>query len=94
MSEPAAGSWTARLRVTVSDPSLAEWLERALRPEAAREVPRTRATVGRGPDGSVEVSVSALDSGALRAAMNTYLGWIHLALSTAETARAAGGVRA
>jgi tRNA threonylcarbamoyladenosine modification (KEOPS) complex Pcc1 subunit len=36
------------------------------------------------------LSISARDSGAMRAALNTYLGWVHLSLATAQAARRSG----
>ena len=86
-----AGAWTARIRVDRPDGPSADRLERALGPEAAREVPRSRARISR-PEGTrVEIEVIADDSGALRAAMNTYLGWIALALRADAGAGAAQG---
>jgi len=79
--------WTATVEVRVDDPTVADWIEQALRPEAAREVPRAHAELKRGRGGSLELSISARDSGAMRAALNTYLGWLHLSLATAKTAR-------
>ncbi len=81
-------AWTARITVQLTDDALAERLERALGPEATREVPRARAEVSRGPPSRVAIDVRASDAGALRAAMNTYLGWVQLALATVEAARA------
>jgi len=42
------------------------------------------------------LSISARDSGAMRAALNTYLGWVHLSLATARAAssREGDGLRA
>ena len=79
---PVGGEWTATLTVRLGAPRLAEWLERALRPEASREVPRARAEIRRADPSSVEVAISARDVGALRAALNTYLGWVQLSLAT------------
>jgi tRNA threonylcarbamoyladenosine modification (KEOPS) complex Pcc1 subunit len=77
-------TWTATVTLQLTDPQLTAWVERALRPEAAREVPRSRAEVRPAASGGLELSISARDSGAMRAALNTYLGWIHLALATAR----------
>jgi len=77
--------WTATVEVRTRTPELAEWIERSLRPEAAREVPRARANLRRIPEG-LAVQISARDSGAMRAALNTYLGWVHLSIETARTA--------
>jgi tRNA threonylcarbamoyladenosine modification (KEOPS) complex Pcc1 subunit len=87
MSRPD-GPWTATLSVVLPDSREAEWLASALGPESAREVPRARASVNRRDATTVEVLVHAADAGAMRAALNTYLGWIDLTLATARTARA------
>jgi len=80
-------AWTATIRVRVDSPSVVDWVEQALGPEASREVPRARAELHRGTGPSLELSISARDSGAMRAALNTYLGWIHLSLATARAAQ-------
>lgn len=85
MTEPSF-TWTATVRVRVEDPAVTDWLEQALRPEASREVPRAHADLRRGTGRSLELIISARDSGAMRAALNTYLGWIHLSLATAREA--------
>jgi len=78
--------WSAVISVRLPREAVADWLERALRPEAAREVPRAHAEVRRaGPD-TVEIALTARDTGSVRAAMNTYLGWVHLALATVARA--------
>ena len=79
--------WRATIVVRAPEASIASHLERALNPEAAREVPRSTAAVHRRPDGRVEIEISARDSGAMRAALNTYLGWVHLAVAAARVAR-------
>ena len=89
-----AEPWQAAIAVRVESPEIAEWLLRALVPEATREVPRARAQVRRSGDRSVEVLVAGRDSGALRAALNTYLGWVHLALATAQVAETGSRARA
>ncbi len=86
MTEPPA-AWTASVRIRIDDPVVLDWLEQALRPEASREVPRAHAELRRGEGSSLELSITARDSGAMRAALNTYLGWIHLSLATAKAAR-------
>lgn len=88
MSEPTV--WTARIRVNVADPRLAERLERTMWPEAEREVPRARAELRRPREDTVELVLVAGDSGAARAALNTYLGWIQLALDAAHAAVGTG----
>ncbi len=79
--------WRATVRVRPAGLSTAHWLTKALAPEAAREVPRARATLRELPDGGHENSVEAADAGAMRAAINTYLGWVDLALATLRAAR-------
>jgi len=78
--------WSATVRLATGDRELAGWLERALRPEAAREVPRARTAVRR-TGATVELRMEASDAGAMRAALNTYLGWVALSLATARAAR-------
>lgn len=78
--------WTASVTVRTQRTGLLEWLEQAIGPEASREVPRAHAELRRTSGPSLELTVSARDSGALRAALNTYLGWIHLSLATARAA--------
>jgi len=81
--------WTAVITVRLPREPLALWLERALTPEASREVPRARAEVRRPSVHTVEIALTARDTGSVRAAMNTYLGWVHLALETVARATAA-----
>ena len=83
------GSWTARLHLERASEASAERLARTLAPEASREVPRASSTVRRGGDASVEVVVRARDTGALRAALNTFLGWAQLASETERVAEGA-----
>ncbi len=78
--------WTARVTVRLADPALRVWLHSSLGPEASREVPRARASVSSPDAATVEVAISARDVGAMRAALNTYLGWVDLALRTGRTA--------
>jgi tRNA threonylcarbamoyladenosine modification (KEOPS) complex Pcc1 subunit len=87
MSEPPP-PWRATITVRARDPAFARSLERALRPEASREVPRARAELRSASGGELELTITASDTGAMRAALNTYLGWIHLAAATARTAHA------
>ncbi|HYA57909.1 MAG TPA: KEOPS complex subunit Pcc1 [Thermoplasmata archaeon] len=82
-----AEPWTARISVRPGRAEVAEWLARALGPEATREVPRAHAKVSRPAPDVVEVAIRAADAGAMRAALNTYLGWVQLSLTTAEVAR-------
>jgi tRNA threonylcarbamoyladenosine modification (KEOPS) complex Pcc1 subunit len=80
--------WAATVRIRTGRVDRARWLTAALSPEASREVPRARTTVRRS-GAEVELRVSASDAGAMRAALNTYLGWV--ALSLATLGAAAGG---
>ncbi|MGA8664840.1 MAG: KEOPS complex subunit Pcc1 [Thermoplasmata archaeon] len=81
MSAPVA-EWTATISVRAPTEQVAGWLERALAPEATREVPRAKAQLGRPQPTVVEIVIQARDTGSLRAALNTYLGWVHLSLAT------------
>jgi tRNA threonylcarbamoyladenosine modification (KEOPS) complex Pcc1 subunit len=78
--------WRAVVTVRTQSDRLAAMLERSLRPEADREVPRARAALRRPFPSTVELAITARDSGALRAALNTYLGWVSLSLATHGTA--------
>jgi tRNA threonylcarbamoyladenosine modification (KEOPS) complex Pcc1 subunit len=82
---PDSAPWTATVTVTTRHDRLAAMLESSLRPEAQREVPRTRAELRRPHANTVELEISARDSGAMRAALNTYLGWVHLSLATVRS---------
>ena len=84
MSRPRA-AWTATVRLRTGRGALGRWLEQALSPEAAREVPRARTALHRDPHG-LELRVEADDAGAMRAALNTYLGWVALSLATLRAA--------
>lgn len=81
-----AGPWSAHLTVHRPDRGSAERLRAALTPEADREVPRARARIEPGATDRLELRVEAADSGALRAALNTYLGWVSLVVATEERA--------
>jgi len=83
-------AWNATITVRAEASSVLDWLERSLRPEASREVPRARAELVRGTGNAIELTIFARDSGAMRAALNTYLGWVHLALATARAADRSG----
>jgi len=85
MSAPVE-PWTATVTVRPGSKALVAMLERALRPEAEREVPRARSAVRRTADDALELEIRARDSGAMRAALNTHLGWIQLSLATARSA--------
>jgi tRNA threonylcarbamoyladenosine modification (KEOPS) complex Pcc1 subunit len=80
-----APAWRATVTVTAPDDSFARSLERALQPEVRREVPRARAELTPVAGGRLEIAITAGDTGAMRAALNTYLGWIHLAAETVRS---------
>ena len=82
---PRTPTWDGTVRLEAGTTRLARWLEQALAPEAAREVPRAR-TVLRRRGSAIELRIRAADAGAMRAAMNTYLGWIALSLATVRAA--------
>jgi tRNA threonylcarbamoyladenosine modification (KEOPS) complex Pcc1 subunit len=84
------GPWSATISVRCENPQLVGWVERSLRPEAAREVPRASAELETASPDTVVITISAHDSGALRAALNTYLGWVELSLATARAAVSKG----
>ncbi len=93
--KPGAAGWSATLTVTTTGrPELVRWVARALSPEAARELPRAEASVRVSGRHALTIAVRAADAGSMRAALNTYLGWVHLSLATALAAgadRPAGG---
>jgi tRNA threonylcarbamoyladenosine modification (KEOPS) complex Pcc1 subunit len=90
MRSAAGGEWRAAVRVHTGDPASAERLRRALLPESRREVPRARSRVRAVAGDLVEIRIVARETGALRAALNTYLGWTDLAAATEKAARVVG----
>ncbi|MDR1690613.1 MAG: hypothetical protein LBR42_02055 [Candidatus Methanoplasma sp.] len=66
--------FTAEIRITSED---AEGIISALSPEAGRELPRTKASVGT-EDGAGVIKLSATDASAMRAALNSYLECIRI----------------
>lgn len=78
--------WDASIRVRRPTRSDAERLAHALAPEATREVPCARAKLVRPDPRSVEIRITAGDTSACRAALNTYLAWVGLVLSTERAA--------
>jgi len=64
----------------------ADIVRRALAPEAGREVPRASVAVT-GSGSRVVFTITALDTGALRAAINSYLRWVDVAARVREGAR-------
>jgi tRNA threonylcarbamoyladenosine modification (KEOPS) complex Pcc1 subunit len=85
--------WSATFTVHLDSPEAAERLFRSLGPEAAREVPKTSATISLPTPTTLAIEVRASDAGALRAAANTYLGWVDLAGASEAVARAAERAR-
>ena len=85
MKDPPAG-WVARIQVHLSNANGAERLARTLTPEATREVPRARTSVVRDGETSVEIRLFARDTSSLRAAVNTFLGWVELVAHTEKVA--------
>ncbi len=81
-----ASEWTATISVASSDPAVIDRLFRTLGPEAAREVPRARARLERSDPMHLLVRLTTRDTGALRAGLNTFLGWIDLTASTERVA--------
>lgn len=80
--------WAGRLEVDCRDPASARRLYLALAPESAREVPRARAELGSPTGATLSLRLEAADTGALRAAVQTFLGWVEL---SEETVAHAGG---
>lgn len=66
---------SATLKVEAPDPGA---LLASLRPEAGRELPRTRTSL-RLEGGRVVIGFEAADAAAMRAALNSYLGCIGIA---------------
>ncbi|OGS48774.1 MAG: hypothetical protein A3K68_00095 [Euryarchaeota archaeon RBG_16_68_13] len=62
-------------------------VRKALAPEAGRDIPRTAVRVtGRGE--SLVLRIEAEDTGALRAALNSYLRWADVASGVVREAKA------
>lgn len=61
----------------------AEVVRRALSPELAEKIPRTKVKVS-GDEGEVVIEMEADDLTALRAALNSYIRWGNVAEETAE----------
>lgn len=87
----ASSHWQVSLRIERSSPVEADRISQALAPEVAREVPRARAELVRTDSRSVELRIVANDTSACRAALNTYLAWVGLVLSTERAAGERGG---
>lgn len=72
-----------RATLSVRSP-YASMVAQAIGPEAGREIPRTRAEVGRG-EGSMTLVLDADDLSALRAALNSYIRWMSIAENMSQT---------
>ena len=66
-----------RATITLEGPEAAV-VRQALAPEAGRDVPKARVIVG-GSGRTVTITIEAEDTGALRAAVNSYLRWSDVA---------------
>ena len=75
--------WVAVVSVRTTRPATAAVLLRAMGPEVSREVPRAHVGFTQPSRTVVEIRIVADDTGAMRAALNTYLGWVRLAASAA-----------
>ena len=84
------GPWLGRIEVRCADPARAERLHRVLAPESAREVPRARIRLPPPTRASLVLEIEARDTGSVRAAVQTFLGWVQLS----EGAEIAGSERA
>jgi tRNA threonylcarbamoyladenosine modification (KEOPS) complex Pcc1 subunit len=76
--------WEGTLEILCPSGSVASRLYRVLAPEASREVPRARAELLPPSDRTLTLRLFARDTGAVRAAVQTYLGWVHLAGAAAR----------
>jgi tRNA threonylcarbamoyladenosine modification (KEOPS) complex Pcc1 subunit len=81
----ASGGWDAELHVECDTPDAARRLYRVLAPEAAREVPRARAELLKPSGTRVSIHIWTRDTGALRAAVQTFLGWVQLEAATTRS---------
>jgi tRNA threonylcarbamoyladenosine modification (KEOPS) complex Pcc1 subunit len=82
----SASEWSAEIAVEGRDPHVIDRLARTLGPEAGREVPRAKARLVRDSPTRLILHIATRDTGALRAALNTFLGWIELASATEDVA--------
>jgi tRNA threonylcarbamoyladenosine modification (KEOPS) complex Pcc1 subunit len=82
----ATPGWTARIEVAAHRPDRVERLARTLAPESAREVPRAKVRIERTAPDRLVIHLATRDTGALRAALNTFLGWVELAAATEAVA--------
>ena len=73
-----------RASINIQEPGRSEFLAKTLKPETVRSIPRTSVDVDV-EDGELVIRVMAEDVNALRAALNSYIRWIKLALDTEKT---------
>lgn len=66
-----------RATITLDGPE-APVVHRALAPEAGRDVPKARVSISRAGS-KLTITIDADDTGALRAAVNSYLRWSDVA---------------
>lgn len=71
----------AEIRMVECDRS--DFLAETLKPETTSDIPRTKVDV-EVEDGELVIRVMAEDANALRAALNSYIRWLKLALDTEE----------
>ncbi len=76
---------TRRATITFEGPE-ADVVRRALVPEAGRDVPKARVAL-RGRGRRLTLTIDADDTGALRAAANSYLRWADVAARVVAEAR-------
>ena len=88
-----AAPWQGTILLRRPNPESARRLFRALGPEASREVPRARVRISVPEPTVVRIQIEARDTGGLRAALNTYLGWMALAERTEALAGAERATR-
>ncbi|MCI4348164.1 MAG: hypothetical protein L3J97_06065 [Thermoplasmata archaeon] len=82
-----SAEWRAVVLIRRRTQVAADRLARALAPEVSREVPRAHAELDRPDPRSVVLRITAADTSACRAALNTYLSWLGLVLATERAAR-------
>ena len=72
-----------RARIRLADIDGLDILGKSISPEASRDMPRTKIKVEKVGDELV-VDIEAEDISSLRAALNSYLRWLKLAMETRE----------
>ena len=78
---------TVRRATIVLDGPEAAVVRRALSPEAGRDVPGARVRIT-GSGNRAELAIEAQDTGALRAAVNSYLRWADVAARVHDEVKA------